>query len=34
MYGLLLAEMNEETANRAELVVDQLGRTLRLNDKD
>ena len=34
MYGLLLAEMNEETANRAELVADQLGRTLRLNDKD
>lgn len=32
IYGLLLLEMNEESANRGELVADQLGRTLRIND--
>ena len=33
IYGLLLASLNDESANRGELVADQLGRTLRLNDK-
>ena len=33
IYGMLLASLNDESANRGELVADQLGRTLRLNDK-
>ena len=34
IYGLLLAEMNEYTADRGNIVADQLGRTLRINEKD
>ncbi len=32
MYGLLLAEMNESTADRGEFVADQLGRSLYINE--
>ena len=31
IYGLLLSEMNEFTADRGNIVADQLGRTLRIN---
>ena len=31
IYGLLLSEMNEYTADRGNIVADQLGRTLRIN---
>ena len=33
IYGLLLVQMNESTADRGEFVADQLGRTLYLNEK-
>lgn len=32
IYGLLLSEMNEYTADRGNIVADQLGRTLRINE--
>ena len=32
IYGLLLSQMNEETADRGNIVADQIGRTLRVNE--